>query len=142
MTQRCLIARLGAERVALPIDTVELVLDAPTVERAPLAPPALAGHLEHGGQRVPVLQASVLFGVARGDAAGVAVLLRDPPVALWMDDADDVWEITLTELQPAPALRDLPPVLGGLLQRGNAVIGVVDPPALSAAIAASLQESR
>lgn len=142
MSTRCLIARLGDERLAVPIATVSSVLDAPAVVPAPLAPAALAGHLEHEGQRLPVLDAGELFGVRRHAGPGVAVVLREPAVALWMDDADDVWEVAAEDLQPAPALRDLPPVLGGLLQRGSTVVGVVDATALSAAIAASLQESR
>jgi purine-binding chemotaxis protein CheW len=137
---RVVVARLGAERLAFDLTSVSEVLDAPVVSRLPLAPPGLAGQLEHRGGYLPVLDPAVVLGVPRRDGAGAALVLVSAPVALWVDDAEDVWEVSESMRQPVPAGSDAVGILRGLLVRDGQVVSHVDAGALAAAALATLRQ--
>lgn len=143
--RRVLIARVGTERFGFPIGAIRELLDAPAVLPAAMAPRGLAGHLDVEGRPVPLLEPEAVLGVARGSGAqaqaGVALLLSALPAALWLDDAEDLWEVEDTELRPAPVGADARGAIGGLVQRGRDVVALVDVDALGAVVSATLHES-
>lgn len=141
MSGRLLIARLGAERIALAVDAVREVVDAPAVTPLPLAPVGLAGQLTLRGLLMPVLDPGPLLGIGRsGGGAGAALVLSGVDAALWVDDAEDVWTMDEAAERPVPAGSDRRGVLRALLQRGAEVVAAVDAGALRAAVTATLRE--
>lgn len=141
MSGRLLIARLGAERIALAVESVREVVDAPHVTPLPLAPVGLAGQLTLRGVLVPVLDPGPLLGIGRADGgAGAALVLSGCDAALWVDDAEDVWDVDAAAERPVPAGSDRRGVLRALVQRGADVVAAVDAGALRGAVAATLRE--
>lgn len=138
---RVLVARVGAERIAFPVTSVREVVDAPEVQPVPLAPAGVAGQMALRDAHLPVLDPGVVIGAAR-DACdgGVALVLREPAVALWVDDAQDIWEASDVARRSVPVGADRLGVLQGLLQRGADVAGLIDPTALSRVAVATLRE--
>lgn len=137
---RVVIARLGDERLAFDLASVTEVLDAPVVTPLPLTPRGLAGQIPYRGGYLPVLDPAVVLGVPRVGGAGAALVLASAPVALWVDDAEDVWEIAGTLTQGVPAGSDALGILRGLLMRGDQVVSHVDAGALAAAALATLRQ--
>lgn len=143
MSGRLLIARVGVERIALAVESVREVIDAPHVTPLPLAPAGLAGQFALRGAQMPILDPGELLGIARsGDAAGAALVLADRDAALWVDDAEDVWESASAAERPIPAGSDRRGVLRALLQRDGLVVAAVDAGALSAAASATLRRGQ
>lgn len=141
MIGRLLIARVGAERIALSVESVREVIDAPQVTALPLAPPGLAGQFTLRGAQVPILDPAVVLGIARsGESRGAALVLSSNEAALWVDDAEEVWEVESAEERPIPQGSDRLGVLRALLQRGAQVVAAVDAGALRAAASATLRQ--
>ena len=137
---RVLLARVGNEQVAFPLDALREVLDAPQVRALPLAPSALAGHLTLRDLHLPVLRADVLLGIPPSPAqAGVALIFADG-FALLVDEADDLWERDVATAVPVPAGSDRVGVLQAILHRNGVVAGLVDSSALIQRALASLRE--
>lgn len=138
--ERMLVARLGEEFLAFPLESVRELLDAPQVQALPLAPPALRGHLTLRGQHLSVLDAGVLLGVrAAASASGVALVFHDG-FALLFDDADDVWDPDDVATLSVPGGSDRLGLLRALLRRGDVVASLVDAAALSTRALATLRE--
>ncbi len=137
---RVVIARLGDERLAFDLGSVTEVLDAPVVTRLPLTPSGIAGQIAYRGGYLPVLDPAVVLGVPRVGGAGAALVLSAAAVALWVDDAEDVWEVTGTATRSVPAGSDALGVLRGLLMRDGQVVSHVDAGALAAAALATLRQ--
>lgn len=139
--ERVLVARLGDERIALPVLAIAEVIDAPTVTSLPLTPPGVLGQCAWRGQWLPVLDPAALVGVARRGGAGTVLVARGVArtFALWVDDVDDVRELVAGALRPVPAGTDRLGRLRGILQDGDDLIAVVDAEALAAAADATLQ---
>ena len=136
---RVLIARLGAERVAFDVASIHEVLDAPAVTPLPLMPRGMAGQIPHRGSYLPVLDPSAVLGVARAGGAGAALVLAQVPAALWVDDAEDVWDLADAASQGVPAGSDARAMLRGLLMRDRLVVSHVDAGALASAAVAILR---
>jgi chemotaxis signal transduction protein len=141
LAERVLVARLGDERIALPVRMVAEIIDAPTVTPLPLTPRGVIGQCAWRGQWVPVLDPAHLLGVARRGGAGTVIVAHGAPrmFALWVDDVDDVRETSSLALRPVPAGTDKLGRLRGILQDNADLIAVVDASALSAAAEATLQ---
>jgi purine-binding chemotaxis protein CheW len=139
--ERVLVARLGDERIALPLGNVVEVVDAPTVVPLPLTPKGVLGQCQWRGQWVPVLDPAVMLGVARSGGPGTLLVARGAsrPFALWVDDVDDVRELSAENLRPVPAGTDKLGRLRGIMQQDDDLIAVVDAEALADAAEATLQ---
>lgn len=143
---RVLVVRLGAERVALPIDAVREVVDRPTVLPVPLAPAALRGQVDVRGAHLPLLDLAVLLAIPRREerapsAPAVALVMADGRYALAVDDALDFWDPGEAALRPMPAGAPPQAPVRGLLQEGSLVALVVDVQALTTVAVASLQRT-
>ena len=137
---RVVIARLGDERLAFDLASVMEVLDAPVVTALPLTPRGLSGQIPYRGGYLPVLDPAVVLGVPRVGGAGAALVLSSAPVALWVDDAEDVWNVADTMLQAVPSGSDPLGILRGLLMRDGHVVSHVDAGALAASALATLRQ--
>jgi purine-binding chemotaxis protein CheW len=139
-TGRLLLVQLGAERVALAIDAVREVLDAPTLAPVPLAPPALLGQLAWRGEFLPVLDLGALLGIARtATGAGVALVMAEGRVATLVDDVLDFWDGDGVALRPLPSSADGRGLLRAVVHRGRDVAGLVDADALHGVAVATLR---
>lgn len=137
---RVVIARLGEERLAFDLASVTEVLDAPVVTPLPLTPQGLAGQIPYRGGYLPVLDPAVVLGVPRVGGAGAALVLASAPAALWVDDAEDVWEVAGVTTQAVPPGSDARGILRGLLMRDGYVVSHVDAGALAASALATLRQ--
>lgn len=141
--RRVLVARVGVERIALAVESVAEVIEAPTIAPLPLTPLGVLGQCVWRTQIVPVLDPHLLLGIAPTATRGRGVLLvlarTSGPFALLVDDVDEVLELR------AEAMRDVPPGtdragrLSALLRAVDGLIAVVDSAALYAAADATLQ---
>ncbi|HRN54620.1 MAG TPA: chemotaxis protein CheW, partial [Gemmatimonadaceae bacterium] len=90
VVSRVLVVRVGAEQVALPLQAVRELVDAPVITPVPLAPTALRRHCALRGQHLPVLDLGALLGIAREPAeVAIALVADDGSFALGVDDALD-----------------------------------------------------
>jgi len=67
-------------------------------------------------------------------------VLAGVAAALWVDDAEDVWEVDVAMAHGLPAGADALGILRGLLTRGEEVVSYVNAGALVAAALATLRK--
>ncbi|HEY4218378.1 MAG TPA: chemotaxis protein CheW [Gemmatimonadaceae bacterium] len=126
---RLLVFRVGAERFALPLESVDGVVDAPAVQRVPDSGVALLGitMLRDAVVRVydprPILNVG---GAANGGGALLIFLRDDRRVGLAVDDVFDALTIEEAELRPAPGLAAADEVVLGVVRRGSDLTTVLD----------------
>jgi len=115
-----LLARLGEERYAFPVEAVREVARALEVTPVPGAPAAVRGVHSLRGEVVAVLELATLLGLRGGEAQSV-VMTEDGGrrAGLAVDELLDVTELP-GELQTAEA-----PLVGSTLVDGD-LVGVVD----------------
>jgi chemotaxis signal transduction protein len=140
LVERVLVARVGEERIALDVLALREVLDAPIVTAIPLAPAGVCGQMAYRGGVLTILDPDALFGMPLDGVAGAAVVLMDIPVALAVDDVEDVWTIGPEDRHVVPAGTDRRGVLRALLRRDDRVVAQVDAGALAALAAATLRQ--
>lgn len=73
---RALVAALGSARVAVPLGAVAAVVAAPPAVPLPLAPAYLRGVVAWQGQLIPLLDLSLLLGLAPPPVSSEALVLR------------------------------------------------------------------
>jgi purine-binding chemotaxis protein CheW len=128
---RLLVFRLGAERFAVDLASVDEVIDAPTSKRLPDAPPNVLGLASIRGELVSVYDPRPVLHV--GDSLEGAALLfvrEDRRVALAIDDVFDAIVVDASELQSAPGVEASDRVLVGVVRREGSLIAVLDAGAL------------
>jgi chemotaxis signal transduction protein len=129
-----LVIRVGTERFALPLDTVETALDAPDVTEVPGLSSRWRGLLVWQGRRLPVACPGEALGVApRWPYAAVLVLTGTPVLAVGVDDVEDVVHLPVGAARPVAGVRDPHQVLVGVVRHGGALVSVIDVPALAGA---------
>ncbi|HEU4989062.1 MAG TPA: chemotaxis protein CheW [Gemmatimonadaceae bacterium] len=128
-----LVFRVGRERFAVPLDTVDEAIDLDEVQRIPEMRGAMLGVLTRRGASVPVYAPAGPLGVA-ADTHRAALIFQRPrgALALAVDDVDDVVELTPEAIRRAP-LDFGDGVLVGVARRGPDFVGVLDAGALIAA---------
>lgn len=122
-----LLARVGDERFAFALEHVIEAVDAPTVHDLPQRPAGMLGMLRHRGLTVPLWDAGSAFGVRRLEAAGTALVFREAGcgVALLVDDAVDIVQISDDALRTAPAGSDGAGLLAGVVRDPEGLMSVV-----------------
>ena len=121
-----LLARLGAERYAFPVEAVREVVRDGDVTPVPGAPPAIRGVHNLRGEVLPVVELGALLGVGTGSEEARCMIVADDRglrAALAVHELLDVSEIP-GELEAADA-----PLTGSLVVDGE-LVGVVDVTAL------------
>jgi purine-binding chemotaxis protein CheW len=128
---RLLVFRLGGERFALELSTIDEVIDAPLAQRLPDAPPNVLGLAAIRGELVAIYDPRPVLHV--GDACDGAALLfvrGDRRVAIAIDDVFEAISVEEWELQSAPASMRADGVLQGVVRRDGVLIAVLDADAL------------
>jgi len=122
-----LLARVGNERFAFALARVLEAVDAPTVHDLPNRPVGMLGMVRHRGQTVPLWDAGSAFGIARARGEGTALLFRDAGrgVALLVDDAVDIVQLSGDALRMAPAGSDGEGLLAGVVRDSEGLMSVV-----------------
>jgi chemotaxis signal transduction protein len=127
--ERVLVFRVGAEWFAMPIATIDEVIDAPPIQRLPDAASTQLGVATLRGELVMVYDARPLLH-ASGSAADVGALLlfqRDGRrVGLAVDDVQDSMTIEEQDVRPVPGLDAADRTIVGLVRRGSGLIAILD----------------
>jgi purine-binding chemotaxis protein CheW len=131
---RLLVFRVGVERFAVALASVMEVIDLPTLQPMPDAPPALLGVATIHDALVMVYDPRAMLNVGGGvaGAAGAALVFshRGRCVALAIDDVFDAITVEENELRAVPGVGVDDGVLLGVIRRGADLMAVLDAPAL------------
>lgn len=142
-----LIFRVGSERFATPLAEVDEAVDlaAEAVQPLPDDNPSLRGVFAHRGALVPLFAPRQVLGV-RVEEGGTALVIRagrnGARAAVAVDDVEDVLTFADDELRAAGGIGEKDAVLRGVVQRGQAIIAIVDLNALVSACRANDGEER
>ncbi len=131
----CVVFTLGGEVCGLPISTVRDVLDQVVVAPVPLAPAAIAGHLNLRGRIVTAIDLAERIGSATSNdhpaARRTAVVVEQGTTlyALLVDEVREVLPVEADEVGPVPAW--LPPrwasLATGVVKRQGELLVLLDP---------------
>lgn len=138
-----LVFRVGSERFAVELAAVDEVIEAPSLQPVPDAPPTLLGIAMLRGEFVPIHDPRPLLGAGRGTIGGALLFARDGrTIGLAIDDVDDAVLVEEQELRPVPGLDGADALLLGLVRRGTDLIAVLDADALLAAVRTDTEGQR
>lgn len=136
-TQDLLVVRIGAERFAVPLESVDELVEAPMVRAVPGAPEHLLGLFTFGESLLPLYSPATILGA---DAAGaqVALVMRggQSRIALAVDDADDVVSVALAGVREAPRTGRHDDVVLGVVWRDGDLLTLIDARAVVASYSA------
>lgn len=140
-TQELLVVRIGGERFAIPLESVDELVESPQLRPVPGAPGNLLGLFTLGQALLPLYSPAAILGA---DASGeqVALVMRGgrSRVALAVDDADDVISVSLAEVVDAPRTGRNDDVVLGVIWHGTDLLTVLDARAVVASYAALSME--
>lgn len=98
-----LVVRVGEERYAFDVCSLDEVLDAPRVEYLPRVDSAMCGITMHLERPLPLFDLSQLLGMPRGTGGTVLVMRAlGQRVGLLVNDVIEVRSIVLERVQPPP----------------------------------------
>jgi chemotaxis signal transduction protein len=126
-----LMFRIGTERFAVELSSVEEAIDLPDVHHVPEMPPAMVGVITVRGALTPVFTPDDALGV-RVEHRSAALIFRSPRgrFALAIDDVDDVMTLDLAQLRDAPGVDGSDPVVLGVARSDASIVALVDAEAL------------
>ena len=128
-----LVVRVAYERFALPLAGVEEAVDSPEVRAVAGLPPAHRGVLNWRSQQIPVVSPVAALGhEPTWPVAAVLVLAGRDPIALAVDDVEDVVHLSPDSVRSLAGVRDPHDVLAGVARHGGSLISLLDVPALVA----------
>ncbi|HET6680778.1 MAG TPA: chemotaxis protein CheW [Gemmatimonadaceae bacterium] len=127
-----LVFRVGQERFALELATVEEAVETPVLRTVPDAPAGMVGVFPLRGRLVPTFAPERSLGVNRGSEAPNVLVIRTGAgrFALAVDDVDDVFDANLSTARDAPGTDDPDGVLLAVIWRNRDLIGILDGDAL------------
>jgi purine-binding chemotaxis protein CheW len=140
--QELLVVRIGAERFAVPLESVDELVESPQLRAVPGAPENLLGLFTLGEALLPLYSpASILGAEPLGEQ--VALVMRGglSRVALAVDDADDVISVSLADVLDAPRTGRHDDVVLGVIWHGNELLTLLDARAVVASYAALSMEA-
>ena len=142
-SQALLVVRIGAERFAIPLESVDELVESPHLRTVPGAPPALLGLFTLGEAMLPLYSPASVLGATPVDEQ-VALVMRGgrTRVALAVDDADDVISVSLTDVIDAPRMGHHDDVVLGVIWRDGELLTLLDARAVVASYAALSKESQ
>jgi chemotaxis signal transduction protein len=126
-----LMFRIGTERFAVELSSVEEAIDLPDVHHVPEMPPAMVGVITVRGALTPVFTPDDALGV-RVESRSAALIFRSVRgrFALAIDDVDDVMTLDLSQLRDAPGVDGSDPVVLGVARNEATIVALVDAEAL------------
>lgn len=137
-----LMFRIGDERFACELITVEEVIDLPVIHHVPEMPPAMLGVVVVRGMLTPVYSPHAALGLPLAQRAAVLIFLRGASrVGVLIDDVDDAISLDLRELRASHASPEGDSVVLGVVRHEEKLVAIVDVDALIATCQqAALQE--
>lgn len=143
-TRELLVFRVGSERFALPLGTVEEALEWGGVHAIPECPGMLLGVAELRGMMLPVFApGDVLCAACDGEPSILLVVLgAEGRIGLAVDDVDDVHAVSADALRAGPGRADADAILVAVTRRGGELVSVLDADALvGACLSRRLEET-
>jgi chemotaxis signal transduction protein len=135
--QDLLVVRIGEERFAVPLESVDELVESPRLRSVPGAPPALLGLFTLGDMLLPLYSpASVLGTTPAGEDVALVMRGGRARVAIAVDDADDVISVLLTDVLEAPRTGHQDDVVLGVIRRDGELLTLLDARAVVASYAA------
>lgn len=133
-TVEMLMFRVGDERFAVDLLSVEEVIDLPVIHHVPEMPPAMLGVVAVRGMLTPVYSPQFALGLALAQRAAVLIFLRGAArVGVLIDDVDDAIPMDLREMRTSHASPEGDNVVLGVVRHEEMLVAVVDVDALIAA---------
>ena len=126
-----LMFRIGTERFAVELSSVEEAIDLPDVHHVPEMPPAMIGVITVRGSLTPVFTPDDALGV-RVEHRSAALIFRSVRgrFALAIDDVDDVMTLDLALLRDTPGVDGSDPVVLGVARNEASIVALVEAEAL------------
>jgi purine-binding chemotaxis protein CheW len=140
--QDLLVVRIGQERFAVPLESVDELVESPQLRIVPGAPPALLGLFTMGDALLPLYSPATVLGASpRGEQVALVMRGGRARVALAVDDADDVISVSLAEVLDAPRTGHHDDVVLGIIWRDGELLTLLDARAVVASYAALSMEA-
>ena len=141
-SQELLVVRIGNERFAVPLESVDELVEAPLLRQVPGAPEPLLGLFTLGESTLPLYSpASILGAEAIGEQVALVMRGGRARVALAVDDADDVISVSLADVVDAPRTGHHDDVVLGVIWHDNELLTLLDARAVVASYAALSMEA-
>lgn len=139
--QDLLVVRIGNERFAVPLESVDELVEAPHLRTVPGAPETLLGLFTLGESLLPLYSPASILG-AEPIGEQVALVMRGgrARLALAVDDADDVISVSLADVLDAPRTGHHDDVVLGVIWHESELLTLLDARAVVAAYAALSME--
>ena len=139
--QDLLVVRIGGERFAVPLESVDELVESPNLRDVPGAPTGLLGLFTLGEATLPLYSpAAVLGATPLGEQVALVMRGGRARVALAVDDADDVISIALADVLDAPRTGHHDDVVLGVIWRDGELLTLLDARAVVASYAALSME--
>ena len=140
-SQELLVVRIGSERFAVPLESVDELVEAPPLRKVPGAPESLLGLFTLGESLLPLYSPASILG-AEPMAEQIALVMRGgrSRVALAVDDADDVISVSLADVLDAPRTGRHDDVVLGVIWHERDLLTLLDARAVVASYAALSME--
>lgn len=124
---RLLVFRVGSERFAVELASVDEVVDAPAIQRLPDSDSRVLGVAMVRDALVTVYDPRPILNVhGSADGAALVFLRDDRRLALAIDDVFDAIVVEESDVRPAPGAGAADGVLIGVVRRGSDLIAVLD----------------
>lgn len=140
--QELLVVRVGGERFAVPLESVDELVESPVLRSVPGAPPELLGLFTLGDALLPLYSPVAILGAGARDEQ-VALVMRGgrARLALAVDDAEDVIVVSLAEVRDAPRTGRHDDLVLGVIWHEAQLLALLDARAVVASYAALSMEA-
>src|SRR5688572_1972032 len=140
--QELLVVRIGRERFAVPLESVDELVESPQLRKVPGAPENLLGLFTLGNAMLPLYSPAAILG-AEATGESVALVMRggSARVALAVDDADDVISVSLATVLDAPRTGQHDDIVLGVIWHEQDLLTLLDARAVVASYAALSTEA-
>lgn len=135
--QDLLVVRIGSERFAVPLESVDELVESPRLRSVPGAPENLLGLFTLGDALLPLYSPAAILGAeSRGEQVALVMRGGASRIALAVDDADDVINVSLSEVLDAPRTGRHDDIVLGVIWSDGDLLTLLDARAVVASYAA------
>lgn len=139
--QELLVVRIADERFAVPLESVDELVESPQLRQVPGAPDTLLGLFTLGQSMLPLYSAAEILGSGTtGEQVALVMRGGDARIALAVDDAEDVITVSLADILDAPRTGHRDDAVLGVIWHGSTLLTVLDARAVVSAFAALSRE--
>jgi purine-binding chemotaxis protein CheW len=139
--QDLLVVRIGSERFAVPLESVAELVESPHLRMVPGAPENLLGLFTLGDALLPLYSPAAILGAeSRGEQVALVMRGGHARVAIAVDDADDVINVSLSDVLDAPRTGRHDDIVLGVIWSEGDLLTLLDARAVVASYAALSKE--